>query len=247
MKIRFWLNPFIIIMGIVLILMSSCKKTDDNKNSSGNITDQDGNVYTSVIIGTQTWIDENLKTTKYNNGDIIGTTTPATLDISNEITPKYQWAYNGDESSVASYGRLYTWYSVTDSRGVCPTGWHVPTDAEWKTLEIDLGMTQAQADGTDWRGTDQGTELKSTTRWQNNGNGTNSSGFNAVGCGSRDLTSDPFHGVSFWGNYWTTTPTDATSAWAHSVSYNFSGIYRYNWNKGYGLSVRCIKDKPKGK
>jgi uncharacterized protein (TIGR02145 family) len=243
MKIRFWLSPFIIIIGLVLILASSCKKSDGNKNSSGSITDQDGNVYTSVIIGTQTWIDENLKTTKYNNGDIIGTTTPATLDISNEITPKYQWAYNGDESSVASYGRLYTWYAVTDSRGVCPTGWHVPADAEWKTLEIYLGLTQAQADGTDWRGTDQGTQLKSTTRWGNNGNGTNSSGFNAVGCGSRDnVTSDPFHYVTFWGHWWTTTQTDATSAWAHSVSSNFSGIYRYNWSKGYGFSVRCIKD-----
>jgi uncharacterized protein (TIGR02145 family) len=247
MKIRFWLNPFIIIPGIVLVLTSSCKKTEVNNNPSANITDKDGNVYTSVIIGTQTWLDKNLITTKYNNGDIILSTTPATLDISNEITPKYQWAYNGDESSVTSYDRLYTWYAITDSRGVCPAGWHVPTDAEWKTLEIGLGMIQAQADGTGWRGTDQGTQLKSTTLWQNNGNGTNSSGFNAIGCGNRDLTSDPFHGVSFWGHYWTGTPTDATSAWARSVTYNLSGIYRYNWNKGYGLSVRCIKDKSTGK
>jgi uncharacterized protein (TIGR02145 family) len=244
MKIRFWINPFIIIMGITLILTGSCKKKTDDKITSGDIIDKDGNVYTSVNIGTQTWLDENLITTKYNNGDNIGTTIPATLDISNESAPKYQWAYNGDESSVSSFGRLYTWYAVTDSRGICPTGWHVPTDAEWKTLEMNLGITQGQADGTDWRGTDQGTQLKSTTKWQGNGNGTNSSGFNAVGCGSRDLTSDPFHGVSVWGHYWTTTTTDATTAWAHSVTYNLNGIYRHNWNKGYGLSVHCIKDKP---
>ena len=234
-------------MAAVLFLTGSCKKKEDNNTPSVDITDKSGNVYTSIVIGTQTWLDKNLITTKFNNGDIIVSTTPSTLDISNETTPRYQWAYNGDETSVASYGRLYTWYAVTDNRGICPAGWHVPSDAEWKTLETGLGMTQAQADGTDWRGTDQGTKLKSTTKWQNNGNGTNSSGFDAVGCGSRDLTSDPFHGVSFWGYYWTATSTDAITAWAHSVSYNFSGIYRYNWNKGYGLSVRCIKDKPTGK
>ena len=149
MKIRLWIYPFIIIMASVLLLTGSCKKKEDNNTPSGNITDKAGNVYTSVIIGPQTWLDKNLITTKYNNGDIIVTTTPATLDISNEIIPEYQWAYNGDESSVASYGRLYTWYAVTDNRGICPTGWHVPTDAEWKTLETGLGMTQAQADGTD--------------------------------------------------------------------------------------------------
>lgn len=247
MKIRFWIYPFIILMGIVLILTGSCKKKEENNTQSGDITDKSGNVYTAVVIDTQTWLDKNLITTKYNNGDTIVTTTPATLDISNEITPEYQWAYNGDESSVASYGRLYTWYAVTDNRGICPTGWHLPTDAEWKTLETGLGMTQAQADATDWRGTDQGTELKSTTKWQNNGNGTNSSGFNAVGCGSRDLTGDPFHGVSFFGYYWTTTQTDAITAWARNLSCNFNGVNRSAWKMGYGFSVRCIKDEPKGK
>src|SRR5674476_1471508 len=113
MKIRFWLSPFIIIMAAVLIHTGSCKKKEDNNTPSGNVTDKDGNVYTTVIIGTQTWLDKNLITTKYNNGDIILSTTPATLDISNEIAPRYQWAYNGDESSVSSFGRLYTWYAVT--------------------------------------------------------------------------------------------------------------------------------------
>lgn len=247
MKIRFWLNPFIILMGTVLIITGSCKKSDNDKIISENIIDKDGNVYTSVNIGTQTWLDKNLNTTKYNNGQNIVTTIPATLDITYEIAPKYQWAYNGDASSVASFGRLYTWYAVTDSRGLCPAGWHVPSDDEWKTLEMNLGMTQAQADGTGWRGTNQGTQLKSTTTWGANGNGTNSSGFNAVGCGNRDLTSDPFHGVSYWANYWATTFTDATSAWTRTVIYNSGGILRNTWNKNNGLSVRCIKDKPTGK
>ena len=94
------------------------------------VTDIDGNVYHTVTIGTQVWMVENLKTTKYRNGVAIGTTTPATLSILSESLPtKYQWAYGGNESNVAIYGRLYTWYTVTDSRNIAPTGWHVSTDA----------------------------------------------------------------------------------------------------------------------
>jgi uncharacterized protein (TIGR02145 family) len=98
------------------------------------IADGDGNIYTTVTIGSQTWIRENLKTTKYPNGDLIGTTTPATLDISSETSPKYQWAYEGDDINVLIYGRLYTWYAATDSRKICPVGWHIPNDTEWTIL-----------------------------------------------------------------------------------------------------------------
>ncbi len=99
------------------------------------MTDIDGNVYNTVTIGTQVWMAENLKTTRYRNGDIIGTTIPATLDVYHETNPKYQWAPNGDENNVALYGRLYTWYATIDSRGICPIGWHVSTDADWVTLK----------------------------------------------------------------------------------------------------------------
>jgi uncharacterized protein (TIGR02145 family) len=103
------------------------------------IDSRDNERYKTVKIGTQVWMAENLRTTKYRNGDFIGTTTPATLDISGESTPKYQWAYDGIESNVASYGRLYTWYAITDSRKVCPAGWHVPNSSEWNTLFAYLG------------------------------------------------------------------------------------------------------------
>jgi len=161
-------------MGLVLILTNSCKKEEDSNNK---ITDVDGNVYTSVTIGTQVWMVENLKTTKYSNGDLIGTTTPATLDISGESTPKYQWAYDGNESNVATYGRLYTWYAVTDIRGVCPIGWHVPTDAEWTTLSIFLGGDNVA-----------GGKLKETgtTHWTTpNIEATNETDFTALPGGSR--------------------------------------------------------------
>ena len=121
------------------LLLSSLGLTGLHAQDKLTVTDIDGNVYQTVTIGTQVWMKENLKVTKYCNGDVIGTTTPASLDISGEDTPKYQWAPNGDESNVAVYGRLYTWHAVTDSRNVCPTGWHLPDDAEWATLTTFLG------------------------------------------------------------------------------------------------------------
>ena len=127
-------NIFRISGGILLILsiflFHSCKKDVLIPHNYGAVTDIDGNVYKTIIIGVQTWMAENLRTKRYNNGDLIETTTPATLDINAEIIPKYQWAYSGYEDNVATYGRLYTWYTLTDSRKVCPSGWHVPSDAE---------------------------------------------------------------------------------------------------------------------
>src|SRR4029078_12512714 len=161
---RIWIYPLFV--GVFLILVISCKK--DNETPA-TVTDIDGNVYHTVTIGTQVWMVENLKTTKYRNGDLIGTTIPATLDISSESTPKYQWAYKGEESNVATYGRLYTWYAVADSRNVCPTGWHVPSDAEWTTLTTYLGGESVA-----------GGKLKEngTVHWESPNTGaTNESGF----------------------------------------------------------------------
>jgi uncharacterized protein (TIGR02145 family) len=120
-----------------------------NTQISVQVSDADAGVDAASIILTVNGTDVTNRcsifgtsdnhTIKYRNGDIIGTTTPATLDISSETSPKYQWAYDGNESNVATYGRLYTWYAATDSRAVCPTGWHLPTDAEWTTLTTYLG------------------------------------------------------------------------------------------------------------
>jgi uncharacterized protein (TIGR02145 family) len=82
----------------------------------------DGNIYKTILIGSQVWMAENLKTTKYHNGILIGITTPATFDIHSKTSPKYQWVYGGDENNVATYDRLYTWYAVTDDKFLCPTG-----------------------------------------------------------------------------------------------------------------------------
>jgi len=194
--------------------------------------DQDGNFFSTVTIGTnpaQVWMAENLKTTTYRNGDLIGITTPATLNISAESSPKYQWAYAGDENNVATYGRLYTWYAATDSRSICPIGWHLPTDSEWTTL-------------TTFVGTNPGNQLKETgtTHWNTPNTGaTNSSGFTALPGGYRYL-SGSFNYIGNYGYWWSSTEGTG-SAWYRGMGYSYSSVNRYDNNKTYGYSVRCVR------
>jgi uncharacterized protein (TIGR02145 family) len=124
----------------------------EGDNTTCTISDYDGNIYETVIIGNQEWMSENLKVTHYNNGDAIPNITN-NGDWSSLTTGAY-----GDTNSV-TYGRLYNWYTVDDNRGVCPVDYHVPTDAEYKTLEMYLGMSQSEAEGTGSRGTNEGSKL----------------------------------------------------------------------------------------
>lgn len=126
------------------LLSSSCNQPDDlvylNKET---VTDIDGNVYHTVTINGQVWMTENLKATRYRNGDLIDAgpinkNDNEFFDLSKEFEPKYQWPCNGNEDDVPVYGRLYTWYAATDSRNICPDGWHLPTDEEWESLKTFL-------------------------------------------------------------------------------------------------------------
>ncbi len=201
-----------------------------------SITDVDGNTYNTVTIGSQIWMRENLKTTKYRNGNLIGTTNPANLDISNNQiypSPKYQWAYAGNENYVTIYGRLYTWHAVVDSRGICPTGWHVPTDFEWNTLTLYLGGESVT-----------GGKLKETgtSKWLNPNTGaTNSTGFSALPGGYRG-TAGGFGYIGNHGNWWSSTSESLSNAWYRLIYNNTSNINRVITNKAIGYSVRCVKD-----
>ncbi len=203
---------------------------------ANNVTDVDGNVYNIVTIGTQVWMKENLKTTKFRNNNSIGTTTPSTLDISNSTiypTPKYQWAYAGNEINVATYGRLYTWYAVTDNRGLCPTGWHVPSDVEWSILVTFLG-----GDGS------AGGKVKEigSVHWSNPNTGaTNSSGFTALPSGNRN-TSGNYSQIGNGCYFWSTTEDLTTTAFYRELYYNNSILGRFSLSKIHGFSVRCVKD-----
>jgi uncharacterized protein (TIGR02145 family) len=235
-----------ILTGMLLVLSYSCKK-DSNPDSTGGtstaifnpaltygtMTDQDGNKCKTIQIGTQVWMAENLKVTKYRNGDPIVSTTPSTLSISGEINPIYQWPGMNDAGQVATYGRLYTWYAVTDSRNIAPAGWHVASLTEWTTLRDSLvGETLA------------GGKLKETgtTHWLSpNFGATNESGFTALPGGLRE-PSGVFYTNGQSSNWWTSTEKTAPNGWQAYTDAVSGTLLLLNSNKSVGYAVRCIKD-----
>ncbi len=212
--------------------------------TSSNPVDVDGNVYTTVTIGTQVWMKENLKVSKYRNGDPI----PTNLDNTSwQNTTSGAYAiYNNDAANNTTYGKLYNWYAVVDSRNLCPVGWHVPSDPEWKTLEIYLGMSVTDADIIGSRGSAQniGGKLKSTsTLWTAPNTGaTNESGFSGLPGGFR-YVNGTYYGIGYNGNWWSSTETSTTAdAWGRDLGYNNGSSSRTNDDKQDGFSVRCLRD-----
>jgi uncharacterized protein (TIGR02145 family) len=202
-----------------------------------NVTDIDGNKYTSVKIGSQVWMVENLRTTKYRNGDLIGTTTPATLDLRSENAPRYQWAYDGNENNVPAYGRLYSWHAVSDSRDLAPIGWHVASKADWAKL-VDYLDGQVISGG----------KLKEAgaTHWINPNTGaTNESGFYGLPSGIR-LESGPFINIGFVTYWWALDESeciycvDQKKGIDWYLGHSFSAIYWSSDIGSLGNSVRCV-------
>lgn len=196
------------------------------------LTDVDGNVYRTVKIGNQTWMAENLKVTKYRNGDMIGTTTSANLDISTMSSPKYQWAYGGNETNVDSYGRLYTWHTINDSRDVCPAGWRVPADSDWNILEDYIGEPG-----------NAGGMLKAVglNHWESpNTEATDSFGFTALPGGDR-TPDGTFENASYIGSWWSFDSYNSISAGTRNMSHATASVDSHGKDKAHGLSIRCIK------
>ncbi len=212
------------------------------------LTDIDGNVYQIVKIGNQWWMAENLKVTHYRNGDAIPNVTNADQWI--ELATGAYCNYNNDTIHVASYGRLYNWYAVKDSRNIAPEGWHVPTDIwtdDWNELEMDLGMSQTQAGLSMWRGRDEGGKLKEqgTAHWNSPNTGaTDSSGFSALPGGYRDVrgAGDYYYNMGFYSAFWTSAEYDSNLAWSRWLAYSRSQVYRGYDDKRLGYSIRCVRD-----
>ena len=214
----------------------------------------DGYTYDLVVIVDQCWFAENLRTEHYANGDSIpanlsdgewGSTTEGAVAVYGEDAGCNNSSPDGDacdpDWSLNEYGRLYNWYAVDDARGLCPTGWHVPTDGEWMTLEMELGMSESDANSTGWRGTDQGTQMKTTYGWYDGGNGTNSSGFSGLPGGFRG-TNGYFGSAGYDGLWWSSSPS-GSDAWYRILNHGNPNVYRGNGsNLRYGFSVRCLKD-----
>jgi uncharacterized protein (TIGR02145 family) len=232
---RFFIYP-IFILGISFALTPGCKKDDNTENTPPKtVTDIDGNVYHTVTIGTQVWLVENLKTTKYRNGDTIS-----------NVTDEIHWGslttgaycnYLNDTSYASTYGRLYNWYTVTDSRNIAPAGWHVPSNEEWTTLINFLGGDSVA-----------GGKLKETgtAHWLSPNKGaTNETGFTALPGGLK-LPNDPnlhFAGIGSDGSWWSLGKTDLTVPWGIDIrSYESDARLMENFPVNYGFSVRCLMD-----
>jgi uncharacterized protein (TIGR02145 family) len=236
MKIQIRFIPFVLI-GLSFMFMISCEKKDDN-----TIKDGDGNIYTPLIIGEQTWLVQNLRTTRYSNGDTISTTYPVTLDIPNDTTSKYQWFCGGSYLKTLTYGRLYTWYAVRDKRNVCPVGYHVPTNEEWTTLSTYLGGGAPDQFG---RIPEIGGILKEkgTIHWYPPNQGAfDVVGFKALPGGVRDYYNMTFYLDGIWGAWWSSTQTSSETAWFRLMTYDVSDIISESGYKHNGFSVRCVKD-----
>ena len=207
----------------------------------GTVTDVEGNVYKIVTIGSQTWMKENLKTTKFNNGDPIPLVKDP-FDWGTLKTAAYCW-YNNDSSYKRTYGALYNFYTI-DSSNICPTGWHVPDFEEWSALASYLGLI-----------VDVGSKIKEndTEHWAYpNAGATNESGFTGLPGGERgqyattsggkrpeDAT---FYSLKIRGYWWTSFEENKTNAYYFYVEQNSNAILREHPIKSFGASVRCIKD-----
>jgi len=197
----------------------------------GTVSDIQGNSYATIVIGEQEWMAENLRVTTYSNGDVIpNLPTPSNwLNSSSGV-----WShYSNDTAYEIPFGKLYNWYAVSDERNVCPTGWHVPSDAEWGDLFQYLGGPSLEAEGA----------LKSvgTEYWlPPNSNATNSSGFSGVGGGA--LAGNQFAMLYSTGSWWSSTEHSAQYAWCRDLTFS-NGYSNFAYgDKTYGLSVRCIRD-----
>jgi uncharacterized protein (TIGR02145 family) len=200
------------------------------------MTDQQGNVYKTIVIGTQEWMAENLNTSIYRNGDAI----PTNLDNGTwQNTTSGAWAYyNNDVSYACPYGKLYNWYACVDARQLCPVGWHVPTNAEWTVLTDFLGG-EAVAGG---KMKTTGTIEAATGLWYSPNTGaTNSSGFSGAPGGFRDDFGDYFN-FGYKGYWWSSSENDTNNAWNRYLNYNNDIANRNVFNKPYGFSVRCLRD-----
>jgi uncharacterized protein (TIGR02145 family) len=207
------------------------------------MTDKDNNTYSTVSIGAQCWTTTNLKVTRYDDGSLIGDSTTSTwgtaligartgYDVS--VVPLTDY--------VGTFGYLYNWYAVNDPRKLCPAGWHVPTDAEWTTLETYLNTVAPTGSvGGKMKSKVTNSISGSGLGWDPSSPGTNTSGFSALPGGYRNN----FGRFGIRGNalFWSATEFNSSViAWSRLLFANASNVGRFNDNKSVGASVRCLRD-----
>jgi len=192
-------------------------------------SDSDGNVYNLVTIGTQTWMVENLQTTRYRDGSSIANVT--STSAWGALTTGAWCNYSNTTANGTKYGHLYNWYAVADSRNIAPVGWHVPTDTEWTTLTTYLGGEAVATNKLKQAG---------TVNWLDFNNATNESGFSALPGGYCD-NYGAFDFIGDVGWWWSSTVYDTSHAWYRNINTN-NPVRRDSSMKISGFSVRCLKD-----
>lgn len=228
------------IVWVVNCIMNSCWESPE-------CIDIDGNTYETVQIGDQLWMAENLKASRYNNGDSIPTGFSNTEWLSLFGTATGAFAvYNDDPLNADIYGFLYNWFALDDARGICPEGFHIPSDEEWMELEMTLGMSYEEAHLDGHRGTNQGCQLAGNSNlWPFdalvNDPEFGTSGFNALPGGYR-LQGD-YHGIGAYSQFWSYTTNTVISAWSRRLHYTLPGVSRWPSNTVTGSAVRCLRDE----
>jgi len=222
----------LVMLLMILSVLAGCKKTDNSSTTPPvTITDINGNIYHTVTIGTQVWMAENLKTTRFNDGSAIPLITDSAT-WSNALTPGYCW-YNNDSITVKNpYGALYNWFAVNTGK-LCPPGWHVPTNADWAILINTLGGDSIAG----------GKMKESTTKhWKSPNTGaTNVSGFTSLPGGVRTFDNN-FYGYTEAGYWWSATEYYEWAATFIVLGYSYKELYQGTGSARMGLSVRCLKD-----
>ena len=264
-KKKLLIYPLLIISACLLVFANACEKDDDSDDDNGNgndtidyditygsVTDIDGNDYKTIVIGGQEWMAENLRVTRYNNGDSI----PTGLDNSewgNTLSGAYA-IWDQDTAMYDAYGALYNWYAVDDSRNICPSGWHVPSNYEWDQLSDYLVNEYNVITGNN-----VGNKLKSCRqdgsplgddcdtskhpRWSGHSDyyGTDNFGFSALPGGMRE-SNGQYNAIGFMGAWWTTNEITGDKGIAKSMSYDSGDIQSGDPHKAAGICIRCIKD-----
>ena len=203
---------------------------------------RDNQIYKFTVIGNQIWMVENLRSTKYNDGTAIPLVTDNN-EWPNLTSGAYCW-FNNDSSYSVPYGAIYNGY-VVETGSICPTGWHVPTDDEWKILEQTIGMDSSEIDEIGSRGENIGGKLKADYGWLSSpfSNNTNNFNFSAVAGGTRINFDGGFYNIKKDCLYWLSSEYSPGILWIRELDYNTSGIERNASSKEYGNSIRCLKNE----
>lgn len=243
-------TKFLFFGAIALLLLYSCSKDEEGIPSS-SVTDIDGNVYKTITLGNQTWMAENLRTTHYNDGS----------PIYNELDDE-NWAYPNsgaycsfnnttDQSIIKKYGLLYNWYATSSAsnggKNICPKGWHIPTDAEWKELITYLFNHGYGSTDSTWK--EVGKSLASTTEWNystlslavgHNQEQNNKSGFNAYPVPPR---TSYFNVIGLETDFWSSTERNNIEVVYYQLVHDGRNLLPGYRSKFDGLCIRCIRDK----